>query len=478
MPDKVAIYIRVSTQEQAKEGYSIEAQTDRLTAYCKARDWPIADIYSDPGFSGANTQRPALQRLFADIEEKLVDCVLVYKLDRLSRSQKDTLYMIEDVFLANGIEFVSMQENFDTSSPFGRATIGMLSVFAQLEREQIRERLMMGRTERAKTGLFHGGGFHPFGYDYINGRLVINKANAIIIREVYDLFLDNTPMNRIETILEKKYGRTINHTLIRSILSTPIYTGVITWAGQTYPGQHEPIIDEEDFEQAQELLNDRRRLYENKPLPFRPTHLLTGLLMCGNCGAGYFARSNRSRSGKMLSYYCCYSRAKTIGRKIIDITCKNPTYRVDELDAQVLAEVERLVNDEEYFESVIGEKTITDTSRIEDDRRTLMQKIDALDLQISRVIDLYQLGSLNIGDIGERTQKLQREKAALQQTLNTMKVPKDTTLSPEEAHDILSQFYDVLNGGDISAKREMLQALIKKIVVKPTRYDFDIVWNL
>ena len=145
MPQQVAIYIRVSTQEQAQEGYSVEQQTERLTAYCKAKDWPIVDIYIDPGFSGANIQRPALQRLFSDIKAGKVDCVLVYKLDRLSRSQKDTLYMIEDVFLAKSVDFVSMQENFDTSTPFGRAMIGILSVFAQLEREQIKERMSMGR---------------------------------------------------------------------------------------------------------------------------------------------------------------------------------------------------------------------------------------------------------------------------------------------------------------------------------------------
>lgn len=101
MPSKVAIYIRVSTQEQAQEGYSIGAQTDRLTAYCKAKDWNIADIYTDPGFSGSNMQRPALQRLLDDVRAGAVDCVLVYKLDRLSRSQKDTLTIIEDLLLKN-----------------------------------------------------------------------------------------------------------------------------------------------------------------------------------------------------------------------------------------------------------------------------------------------------------------------------------------------------------------------------------------
>lgn len=130
---KVGIYIRVSTQEQANEGYSIQAQKERLISYCKAKDWHIVDIYTDGGYSGSNLDRPGIQKLIADIEK--IDMVLVYKLDRLSRSQKDTLYLIEDIFLKNNVDFVSMNESFDTSTPFGRAMIGILSVFAQLERE-------------------------------------------------------------------------------------------------------------------------------------------------------------------------------------------------------------------------------------------------------------------------------------------------------------------------------------------------------
>ena len=161
----VAIYVRVSTQEQAAEGYSIQEQAERLTKYCEAHGWNITKVYTDPGFSGANRDRPALQLLCSDVKKNMFDTVLVYKLDRLSRSQKDTLYITEDVFLKNQIAFVSMLENFDTGTPFGRAMIGILSVFAQLERDQIRERSQMGHDARAKEGYFHGGGYAPSGYN-------------------------------------------------------------------------------------------------------------------------------------------------------------------------------------------------------------------------------------------------------------------------------------------------------------------------
>ena len=480
MPQRVAIYIRVSTQEQAQEGYSIEIQSERLTSYCKAKDWAIYDVYTDPGFSGSNTQRPALQKLFADIDAGRIDCVLVYKLDRLSRSQKDTLYMIEDVFLAHNVDFVSMQENFDTSSSFGRAMIGILSVFAQLEREQIKERMAMGRIGRAKAGFFHGGGYRPFGYDYEDSQLTINPAEAIIVRDVYAMFLAGTPMTRIEEIVHEKYGRHTHHTMIRSILSTPIYIGLVSWAGKTYTGQHEPIIDKETYQRAQLLLNDRARIAASKPKPFRATHLLSGLLVCGNCGALYFARKNYLGHGskkRPRSYYQCYSRAKSSKERTIDPNCKNPTYPVDTLDTQVLDELERLVNDNTYFQSIVAKSKKKKDNRLEDDRLGIMQRIDELDQQISRVIDLYQLGSIGIDAIGQRTQKLQEEKAALQRTLDTIKPDQDDRLSVDEARSILSESSSVMTSEDMEAKRVMMQSLIKRIIVKPTKGDLEIVWN-
>ena len=170
----VGIYCRVSTQEQAREGYSIGEQEQRLRSLCNAKDWIVRDTYIDGGFSGGSMDRPALKRLLADINKKKIDTVLVYKLDRLSRSQKDTLYLIEDIFIKQNIRFYSMTENLDTSTAFGRAMIGILSAFAQLEREQIRERSMMGKHARAKEGYFHGGGFAPIGYKYEGKRLIVD----------------------------------------------------------------------------------------------------------------------------------------------------------------------------------------------------------------------------------------------------------------------------------------------------------------
>ena len=185
-----ALYVRVSTEAQAEEGYSVGAQSERLQSYCKAMGWNSQELYVDGGFSGSNLERPQMQRLIGDVASGRVAAVLVYKLDRLSRSQKDTLYLIEDVFMPHGVDFISLNESIDTSTPYGRAMIGILSAFAQLEREQIKERTAMGRIARAKEGK-RMGSRPPIGYDYDRdaGILVVNDYEATQIRLIFDLYI-------------------------------------------------------------------------------------------------------------------------------------------------------------------------------------------------------------------------------------------------------------------------------------------------
>ena len=200
----VALYVRVSSERQANEAhYSIPEQIDRLQSYCKAKEWNVYKIYTDGGQSGAYLDRPALNELVKDATLKKYNMVLVYKLDRLSRRQKDTLHLIEDVFMENDIDFTSVVENLDTSTPTGRAFIGLLSVFAQLEREQIQERMKMGKAGRAKKGKYHAGGTIPIGYNYENGNLIINEYEAMQVRLVFDLRSQGYDIRAIERYMQE-----------------------------------------------------------------------------------------------------------------------------------------------------------------------------------------------------------------------------------------------------------------------------------
>lgn len=466
---KAAIYIRVSTQEQADEGYSVGAQTERLTAYCKAKGWTVYQTYTDGGFSGSNTDRPALDKLIKDVKKKKVDIVIVYKLDRLSRSQKDTLYLIEDVFLKYGVGFVSMNENFDTSTPFGRAMIGILSVFAQLEREQIKERTSMGRIERAKDGYFHGGGYTPIGYDYIDGELVVNEYEAMQIREVYALFLKGTPIERIRSIMNSKkyttkYGSWGNHSAVRNAITQKIYTGKIEWRGEVYEGRHEAIISEDLFAKAQkryESISWTRGSGEHKARPFQAKYLLTGLIICGNCGARYFAKGNYSGRGenkRYHPYYTCYSRSKSAKNMIIDPDCKNKSYAVTKLDPLIMTEVRKLAYDPEYFREIQS----TPKPVLENDNAVIEARVAEIDKQVARLLDLYQLGTIPTDQLADRVEGLNAEKAGLIDQLDDddEHIP---ALSILEAEHLLKGANDILTNGSLEDRRTLVHSLIDHI---------------
>ena len=295
-----ALYVRVSTEAQAEEGYSVGAQTERLEAYCKAMGWTDYVRYIDGGWSGSNLNRPEMQRLIADAEMGKLKSVVVYKLDRLSRSQKDTLFLIEDVFLPNGIDFISLNESIDTSTAYGRAMIGILSAFAQLERENIYMRTRMGMLERVKQGYWPGGGGVPFGYDYDRERgILVPNADAETVRKIYDLYIRGFSSQKIAERLGLRYEK-----LVDQVLTRRSNLGLIDYKGVEYPGRHEAIVSEETFTLAQRKRRERAARARATPAG---THLLTGLVWCGVCGS----RMRYMRWGKAGYKLVCYSYDRT-----------------------------------------------------------------------------------------------------------------------------------------------------------------------
>ena len=317
-----ACYVRVSTENQ-KENYSIEEQKARLQAFCTAKDISVGKMYVDGGYSGGSLRRPALQQMLRRLCE--YDLVVVYKLDRLSRSQKDTLTLIEDYFLAQKVDFISVSENFDTSTPLGRAMIGMLSVFAQLEKEQITERFTMGRIARAKKGYYHGGSSAPVGYDYINGQLVINEEKAGQVRELYTRFRQGFSVHACWQYMQSRYGAAgwSSETQIRHILSNEVYLGKVRFQGEVYPGLHTPLITETLFGEVQKLLRERRSPSSH---PFSPRTLLSGLLFCGQCGARCYGGHGR--------YYCSGQGKRRAGSGGAPV-CRNRKWSIARLDTLV-----------------------------------------------------------------------------------------------------------------------------------------------
>lgn len=457
---KVACYVRVSTENQL-ENYSIGEQIDRLEAYCKARDFVIYKIYTDGGYSGGNMNRPALQLMLEDISKNLFDTIIVYKLDRLSRSQKDTLTLIEDFFVSNNINFISLCENFDTSSPFGRAMIGILSVFAQLEKDQITERFTMGRIGRSKQGLFHGGGNAPKGYRYIDGKLVVNEYEAAQIQEIFNLFLSGKSINAIQKQMENKYQNNLWHSAnkISNVIKNPIYIGKVRFKGEIYDGQHTPIISEDIFSRANNLLKSEDR-EKNKTTsqktPFRAGYILSSLVYCGKCGAKYSANHG---------YYKCYSRAKSTKKYIVDPECRNTNWLIEDLDSIVCAEVLKLQQDGAV------EKLFLDKGKSLE-KKTYTQEISKIDKQITRLVELYQVSDIPIDILKSKLDELKNHKEILER--KSLEEEKLNTIQ-DFAKNVYT-FKRILESGDVEKIRMTLSVLIEKVIVDGDR--ISIQWRI
>lgn len=452
---RVGLYPRVSGHEQ-EENYSIPEQIDRMKKYCESRDWMVYKIYTDAGFSGGNLERPGLQEMLKDVKNGKLDMVLVYKLDRLSRSQKETLYLIEDVFEKHNVAFTSMTENFDTSTPFGKAILGILAVFAQLERSQIKERTMLGKDSLAQEGKWHGGKWIPIGYNYEGGLLEINEYEAMQIKEVADLFLKGTPVRTIARIVtdkgyRHKYGEWEAKT-IRRVLQNPVNIGMIKNRDRWYKGIHDPILPQETFDAIQRLMDHRRQEY-GAARPHKT--LLGGLLYCKNCGARY-ARQNMNG----LLYYACYSRSKKMKAMIKDPTCKNKNYRYEVLDAAIMGEIKQLVIDPNRIEQVRENRPVSDTA---EKAKAITQEIAKIDTQISKMMDLYALGTIDLDVISDKVTSLNVTKTSLTNELESLNVPeKADAKSDEEIRTIAALLKDDL---PLEDKRSIVQTLISYIEI-------------
>lgn len=251
---KACVYTRVSTAEQANEGYSIEEQERMCKAAIESKGWVYVRTYTDPGVSGRTMVRPGLAAMISAIKEGEIDAVVIYKLDRLSRKQRDTMMIIEDVIMKNDIALLSLNETLDTSTPWGRAMIGILSSFNQMESENIQARTQMGRKAKAAKGGY-AGGKPPIGYTVVEGELVVDPKGAEIVRLVFGLRKSGyTLMGIADELNERGYrtkaGNKFQHSSVRAILENEqTYRGTYRYGkGTDVENQHEPILTDDEFE--------------------------------------------------------------------------------------------------------------------------------------------------------------------------------------------------------------------------------------
>lgn len=448
------MYLRVSTTEQAKNNFSLRAQEERLRSYASAKSLSNIKIYNDAGYSGSNTKRPALELLIKEVEQGKISNILIYKLDRLSRSQKDTLYLIEEKFLKNDVPLISLSESFDTSTPFGRAMVGMLSVFAQLERENIKERMIMGREQRLKKGLWHGAGGgsgRVAGYDYKNGKLVINEYEALFVRRMFQLYVEGEGYFNIYKKLSKEMPGIIKEpSNISKLLKNPVYIGMIDYNGETYKGIHEPIIDEHTFNTVQKLRQTRT---VNRDMSII-RYLLPKLLKCGYCGENMIGKTgSKKKDGTYYTYYCCYSKEIKRRKKHVDsnfsLECESVYHTAQLVEDKVINEVMNLDST----------KIIRDYETKNDDHIIYEKQIKDIDTKIEKLMNLYIDSNIDKKTLDVKHKELEDEKRLIENTMRDSKVD----VNKEVVLKHLSNFKDIDWVNDREALKNSLHILIKDI---------------
>jgi DNA invertase Pin-like site-specific DNA recombinase len=315
---RCAVYTRKSTEEGLdKEFNTLDAQRDACEAYVvsqRAEGWVLVeDHYDDGGFSGANVERPALQRLLRDIDGGLVDVVVVYKIDRLSRALIDFAKLVE-VFDRHGVTFVSVTQSFNTTTSMGRLTLHILLSFAQFEREVIGERIRDKFTASRKRGIWMGGKV-PLGYDVKDRKLVVNPAEAATVRRVFEGFVATgsgthlTAELRAEAITSKT-GRLLNKGDVYKLLNNPTYVGEAAHKGNVYPGEHQAIVSRDLWERVHAILQESPRIRANRNRAQTPA-LLKGLIF-GADGRAMSPTHTRKR-GRLYRYYVSQAVLKATG---------------------------------------------------------------------------------------------------------------------------------------------------------------------
>lgn len=463
---KAALYTRVSTQEQVAEGYSLGAQAEKLRNYAKAMEYTVVDLYSDEGYSGGNTNRPALQRLIKDINNNNINIVLIYKLDRLSRNVKDVLELVE-LFGKKNVTLFSMTENIDLSSPFGRAALKMSATFSELERDTITERMQLGKLARAKSGKYIAPGKAPFGYryNYATKKLDLIPEEAEIVKRVFKLYTDGMSIRDIFSLCSKDYPdvhffQTRNYMGVKAMIMRPIYAGYYIYRGVMYKANNiDSVISYDTWLKANKTRESKGAIRRQSS-----PYLLTGLIVCSQCGQKFTVKtSDHLANGKKYRYYSygCAARLKYTSREF-EHKCHNQIYNMEELDKYVSDKIKNL-----DFASA-------DISALQSEASKIAEENAALFKQKEKLLDIYMDGFIDKDTFTLRNKALE-DKITRNNTLIELEAQKPTIDNNVTLNFLKKQVakWDTL---DIIAKRQLLHLLLKYISIDGEKINF--VWRI
>ncbi len=447
---RAALYLRVSTEEQAKEGFSVSAQRERLEAYCASQGWTIADTYADEGFSGKNLDRPEMQRMLMDISSGLVDVVLTWKLDRLSRRQVDALHLIEDVLAPRKVGLRSATEPFDTTTPAGMAMVGMLAVFAQLELATIIERVRFGYHQRLSLGKWSGQ--PPYGFRYGHSGVLEEDPETApwvraIFREIRERSLPDLASWLQSQGAPSYRGGEWNFSTLAKILHNRAYIGERrTQAGWMRSG-HKGIITEEEWLLARETLSSRAKGFGHPRRGQPSLYLLAGITFCATCGA----RMAGHKSTGQRRYYVCDTTRRTGQR------CGPGYVRKETLEARVA-------------EELLASASVERRDRTQERRRD-SERLADVDARIGRLIEALEAGAVPVSAVRDRMDALQRERAAIERA----RKEGDALATDHQIRAMWAALPKMWGVADPGQRQEVLRTLVGRIEV---RADASVVLDL
>lgn len=421
-----------------------------MLSYAKSKDYTEFEYYIDGGYSGKDLNRPAIQKLIEDCKNHRIDAVFVFKLDRISRSQRDTLYLIEEVFNKYDVSFISMRENFDTSTPFGKAMIGVLSVFAQLERETILERTRIGLKKRAEAGLWRGGGKIPFPYRYDRntGTLIPISGQVELLHKMISLYISGKSFNAIGAIVG------MDESLVETRILSITNTGKVPYRDEIYEGKHEAVVSDELYEEI--LRVNKVRSHEK----YKRHYLLSGKVYCGHCGAKY----RYQKWGKRLIMYC-YSQQKSKPRYIKDPDCNNKRWDTFEIEDAVLEELFKMNLDLNLFKKTFNITTVNI-------KKEYKQRLEEIKKQINNLLNNIASG-IAVEETNNKIKELGKEKEIIEEKLiESDQKEKYNKASLKMIKNLKVIWFDM----DFDEQRRIIEHLIDKVVVNDN--EINIYYNI
>lgn len=494
---KAAIYTRISNEEKARsESNSLGTQKEICEHYIQVqreKGWQFSALYEDPGFSGKDMHRPGMQKLMGDIRAGKVDIVVVYKIDRISRSLRD-FYQFWEILKNHNVAFVSATQSFDTSNSTGMLMLNMLLSFAQFERELAVERTSARMASRAEKGRWNGGWF-PMGYDYDKEKkiLMINPADAQTIKKIFEMIVEGYKLSEVKNKLNELGYRTKSRAVVRrggeaksvgaqrfdedhvaNIIHNPVYKGFVRYKDKIFPGVHKAIVGEKLWVKANKALDSRSvKIVVHKD---DHVHLLKGLIKCGDCGLSMtpFPAGKKDKKGEPYLYYSCTANHPD-GK---DSKCTIRAIPARPLEQTLKKVLRNLGQNKNLLESVMDEANKESKSSIkplERDKVKIEDTIAKITHQIKRIVEIFKQQDLVSQEIKDDYKNLLSERERKQIALEKLQIDinrlRGKSVDFEIIQRSLQHFDKVIELMSPIDQKELFQLLVKEIKIYPFHPD-------